>query len=311
MRPKEKNGISGWYSILTSRLNWLSFNGSRIDSRRMGGGSAEAYEILRNHHIKITRTIEAFHTLACPVDCSGVCCHFPPGEISVQIEAALAAPIREHLIRCNLKPEDYIQKVLWSLMPVNVVSALPKELFVFRENADEMVWQVKATGAKMPHKSGDSIPRTCDGHELWVDSKSRACAFLDSRSLCMLQEANLKPAACRDFVCVAYAVHSVTKQLGYLSEDDLKGLGFAERNRLASNLMEAFVSDELMRLETEYHDSIVRLTDAYLLDENMDSTRRDFKAQEEKYILRRRRLFRRVIDPGPLDYLAQLLSWRR
>jgi hypothetical protein len=308
MRNQEGKSLKGWLDLINTRITWLERMSVRIKSRRDKGWWGEVYEAIINHHLKIAAIAGAASTPNCRIKCGSICCYFKPDKMTVPIELQLLDAIKDLLRKGGRNPDGYLQKVDWSLIPKHERINHNKETLVFREGGTEKYWQVKTSMRPIPPRLAKNLPHMFNGKRMWVEGDAKACAFLTDSELCILHESGLKSHTCSGYVCATCSAISIVRQFGYIKDEDLRGLEIADLNRLTDGLLSVFDGRELLALEMDYHQSILRLTDAYIMGEDTTAVYSDFIAQEKIYLARRERMFRRVINPGLLDFLSQLLS---
>ncbi|MBD3388645.1 MAG: hypothetical protein GF416_06215 [Candidatus Altiarchaeales archaeon] len=307
MEGEKEAGVSEWVELQAARLRYLDLNMHRIASKpRNTSESYTAFDVLMNMYMRLAKLIDAAQNTSCTIRCGALCCHFPPNEITVQMDLPSISGIERLLKSSGRDFKNYIAERRFKGLPDKLMRALPRELFVFERDGVEKFYEVRATGPEISSEKFYNLPLRWDGTRLWITRRSVACAFLDG-DRCSLYLKGIRPICCSDFMCSMAVSLQLTKYLGYLDESQLSGMSLPELKRVSDRLFLLYGSEELKDLEMELHSKSIAFVDSYLRGD-LDGRIEDFNRSYGEYLSCRRKLFEEALNPDFLASLRRLFS---
>jgi hypothetical protein len=191
----------------------------------------------------------------------------------------------------QLRETDFLGKIPFT-GEEHLVRLIPPH-YVVKERGEKFVYYPKRGRKALGKALLQDLPKAKEYQELlWINEKSKACAFLHSRR-CMIHDLGGEPGlpACKEFLCMTGFVFAVLDHLGTVEGSQIRTRSMAELNRLAVKAL-------LILGETLYGERLTRLrTSGYeALKAAVDADARDASRKADRCLTRYRRLTKEIED---------------
>ena len=191
--------------------------------------------ILRELEEFLRQARNAVETASCALPCPAYCCHFSGETIrhGVHIGAWKLSAIRSFLNDKNLCESDFLGRIPFT-GEEHLVRLIPPHHAV-KERSEKFVYYPKRGKKALGKALLEDLPKGKDYQELlWINEKSRACAFL-SEHKCMIHDLGGESGlpSCKEFLCMTGFIFVVLDHLGMIEGSQLRTRSMAQLNRLS------------------------------------------------------------------------------
>jgi len=273
----------------------------------------EIGSLLRDFEGSLKKLRETVESASCGLPCPAYCCHFDGETIrhGVHIGAWKLAAIRSFLKEGGLAESDFLGKMEFA-SEEHLVRLIPPH-YVLKERERESVYYPKRGKKGLAKALLKYLPKGRAYEDLlWINEKSRACAFLYDRK-CMIHDLGDEPSlpACREFLCMTGFVFVTLKHLDIFQDlpeaeeaSQIRARSMARLNRLAVEALlilgRTLYGERLSRLRAAGYEALKAATRADTAEHSGDATRciaeyRHVTDEYEKLFAMQRELAKREI----------------
>ena len=197
--------------------------------------SGELGSIVRVLEESLKEGRETVETASCTLPCPAYCCHFSGETIrhGVHIGAWKLSAIRSFLKEKDLPESDFLGRMQFT-GEEHLVRLIPPH-HVLKERGQHVVYFPKRGKTGLDRALLKDLPKGKDYQELlWINEKSRACAFLRG-GRCVIHDLGDEPGlpACKEFLCMTGFVFAMLSHLGMIEASRLRARSMGELNQLA------------------------------------------------------------------------------